>query len=125
MSDDAVLSSRISGPTGEAATRTQPVLAIVLVRGRLERPEWGTCAYRIPDEEIPVLADLLGKMWKYDPSERASTAELLEHNWFKDRDIPDAAFSNSLKDEDVVDWPLPEDTSVLWTLDGAAEEDIQ
>ncbi|RYP72717.1 hypothetical protein DL771_004053 [Monosporascus sp. 5C6A] len=79
----------------------------------------------IPDEEIPVLAGLLGKMWKYDPSERASTADLLEYNWFKNTDIPDAAFSDRLKQEDFVNWPLPEDTSVLWTLDGAAEQDVQ
>ncbi|RYP91249.1 hypothetical protein DL770_002641 [Monosporascus sp. CRB-9-2] len=68
-------------------------------------PEWGTCAYRIPAE---------------DPRAGGPPGEDVE-----DRDIPDAAFPDPLKHEDFVNWPLPEDTSVLWTIDGAAEQDVQ
>ncbi|KAK9792156.1 putative Protein kinase domain-containing protein [Seiridium cardinale] len=47
--------------------------------------EWGNNIRQVPDEEIPLFADLLGKMWRYDPEERITTAEILEHPWFDDR----------------------------------------
>ncbi|KAK2879498.1 hypothetical protein FQN49_000830 [Arthroderma sp. PD_2] len=34
-------------------------------------------------EEAKMLADLLGKMLRYNPSERISTKEALDHEWFK------------------------------------------
>lgn len=37
----------------------------------------------IPQEEIDVFADLLGKLLRYDPKERISAAAVLDHEWFK------------------------------------------
>lgn len=38
---------------------------------------------RIPDEEVELLGDLLGKMLKYEPEERITMEEVVEHPWFK------------------------------------------
>ncbi|KAI1348200.1 kinase-like domain-containing protein [Xylaria sp. FL0043] len=39
--------------------------------------------YRIPKDEIMILADLLRRMLKYKPSDRLSTSNILQHTWFK------------------------------------------
>ena len=78
--------------------------------------EWGGKVWRIPNKEIPILADLLSKMWKYNPAERTSTYELLKHEWFADRHIPDRAIQAIAKNDDYVmtyQWSLPHDPSVL------------
>lgn len=37
----------------------------------------------IPDNEVPELGDLLRKIFQYDPSERISIEEVLQHPWFQ------------------------------------------
>ncbi|KAI0012677.1 kinase-like domain-containing protein [Xylariaceae sp. FL0662B] len=48
-----------------------------------EVPTWIKYTWRMPDEEIPLLAGLVSKVWKYNPMDRAKASELLEHEWFK------------------------------------------
>ena len=48
-----------------------------------ENPNWVDKIWHIPDDEIPQLADLVSKAWKYDPAERADASSFLEHPWFK------------------------------------------
>lgn len=48
-----------------------------------ETPNWVDKIWHIPDDEIPQLADLVSKAWKYDPAERADASSFLEHPWFK------------------------------------------
>ena len=38
--------------------------------------------YSMADEEVPVFADLLRQMLKYEPGSRASAEEVLQHPWF-------------------------------------------
>ena len=37
---------------------------------------------KIPEEEAALLYDLLSKIFVYDPSERVSVKELVDHPWF-------------------------------------------
>lgn len=37
----------------------------------------------ISNEEVEVFADLLSKLVRYDPEERISVTDVLEHEWFK------------------------------------------
>ncbi|KAI1300934.1 kinase-like domain-containing protein [Xylaria venustula] len=39
--------------------------------------------YRIPKDELRILADLLRRMLKYKPSDRLAASSVLEHAWFK------------------------------------------
>ncbi|CAJ2513915.1 Uu.00g020340.m01.CDS01 [Anthostomella pinea] len=41
-----------------------------------------TTSHRLPSDEVVALADLLGKMLKYDAEDRTSAAEALDHPWF-------------------------------------------
>ncbi|KAI0903385.1 kinase-like protein [Ustulina deusta] len=41
--------------------------------------------YRIPKREVTILADLLPRMLKYQPSDRLSISSVLEHPWFRTR----------------------------------------
>jgi serine/threonine-protein kinase SRPK3 len=38
---------------------------------------------RLSSEEVELLADLLGKMLKYDPRDRIGIDEVVEHPWFQ------------------------------------------
>ena len=48
-----------------------------------DNPNWVDKAWCISDDEIPQLADLVSKAWKYDPAERADASSFLDHPWFK------------------------------------------
>ncbi|KAK8098446.1 kinase-like protein [Apiospora kogelbergensis] len=39
--------------------------------------------WRVPEEEVYQLADLFGKVLRYDPGERISIDEVMQHEWFK------------------------------------------
>ncbi|KAI5922027.1 kinase-like protein [Camillea tinctor] len=39
--------------------------------------------YSLPEEEVLLLADLLGKMFQYDPEKRIKAADVLKHAWYK------------------------------------------
>ncbi|KAI1504078.1 kinase-like protein [Biscogniauxia marginata] len=41
--------------------------------------------YTLPDEEVLLLADLLGKMFQYEPGKRIKAADVLKHEWYKKR----------------------------------------
>ena len=45
----------------------------------------------ISDKEVDLLSDLLGRLLRYDPAERISAKEALEHDWFKFCEQPAAA----------------------------------
>lgn len=47
------------------------------------KPNWVEYTWRIPEEEIIPLADLVGRAWKYDPNERVEASSLLNHAWFQ------------------------------------------
>lgn len=48
-----------------------------------EKPNWVEYTWRIPDEETIPLADLVSRVWKYDPSERVQASTLINHVWFQ------------------------------------------
>ncbi|KAK7966600.1 kinase-like domain-containing protein [Apiospora aurea] len=39
--------------------------------------------HSMPDSEVPELGDLLRRIFKYDPGERISIEEVLQHRWFQ------------------------------------------
>ncbi|KAI3320446.1 kinase-like domain-containing protein [Xylariaceae sp. AK1471] len=39
--------------------------------------------FKIPDDEVRVLGDLLTRMFKYEPTERPTIKAVLEHEWFE------------------------------------------
>lgn len=41
-------------------------------------------SHQIPKGEVPILGDLLRRIFKYNPNERISTLDILNHEWFKD-----------------------------------------
>ncbi|KAI1085454.1 kinase-like domain-containing protein [Whalleya microplaca] len=64
-------------------------------RGHMEREEkkegdgdeeenWVHVKRQVPVEEVPILADLLSAILKYDPKERITLDVILDHEWFKD-----------------------------------------
>ncbi|KAI0521406.1 kinase-like domain-containing protein [Xylaria bambusicola] len=45
--------------------------------------EWGVVHYHLPEAEVKALADLLSQLFKYQPSQRMGTADILKHPWFE------------------------------------------
>ncbi len=45
--------------------------------------KWEVLHYRLPGAEVVLLADLLSQLFKYQPSQRISAANILRHAWFK------------------------------------------
>ncbi|KAI0134565.1 kinase-like domain-containing protein [Xylariales sp. AK1849] len=41
--------------------------------------------FKIPDEEVVILSDLLSRVLKYNPEERIDIHEFLQHVWFRER----------------------------------------
>ncbi|RYP78616.1 hypothetical protein DL769_003177 [Monosporascus sp. CRB-8-3] len=41
--------------------------------------------FRIPDEEVPVVANFIRHSFRYDPSERFDLAGIMNHEWFGGR----------------------------------------
>ncbi|KAI0427186.1 kinase-like domain-containing protein [Xylaria sp. FL1042] len=76
-----------SSPDGIEEILGQELREKVLVpkEGNIGREETATkmIPYRIPENELAILADLLRRMLKYKPSDRLSTSSVLEHPWFK------------------------------------------
>ncbi|KAI0860030.1 kinase-like domain-containing protein [Xylaria cubensis] len=50
--------------------------------------KWQSVHYRLPEDEISLLADLLSQLFKYQPCQRSSAADILKHAWFKKRPEP-------------------------------------
>ncbi len=74
-------------PTGQADIPEPRSIRDALARG-LVATNYGSmtiCQHHrdIPKNEIEIFADLLGKILKYDPRERLSAVEVLDHEWFK------------------------------------------
>ncbi|RYC55216.1 hypothetical protein CHU98_g10992 [Xylaria longipes] len=46
---------------------------------------WEVVHYRIPEDEVVLLADLLSKLFKYQPSQRMGASDALQHPWFRKR----------------------------------------
>jgi serine/threonine-protein kinase SRPK3 len=77
-------------PTGQAAYSDTPEprsIRDALARG-LVATNYGSGTIRqhhrdIPKNEIDLFTDLLGKILKYDPRQRLSAVEVLDHEWFK------------------------------------------
>ncbi|KAK1763008.1 Serine/threonine-protein kinase-like protein [Phialemonium atrogriseum] len=48
---------------------------------------WSECAHElhqlVPEVETKLLADLLGKLLRYEPGERLAAQDVLKHDWFK------------------------------------------
>ncbi|KAI0547612.1 kinase-like domain-containing protein [Xylaria curta] len=53
--------------------------------GEDEDEEWEVVHYRLSKDEVVLLADLLSKLFKYQPSQRISASDALQHSWFKNR----------------------------------------
>ncbi|KAK6073370.1 protein kinase domain-containing protein [Seiridium cupressi] len=74
--------------------------------------EWDNTVRRVPDEEIPLLADLFGNMWRYNPKERSTTAEILEHPWFYNRMPVDPRYDKGIEKEQGLAIPERSDNKV-------------
>ena len=48
-----------------------------------KHPNWKVFTWRIPNNEIVPLADLISKALKYDPKDRIDAGALLRHPWFQ------------------------------------------
>ncbi|KAI1085451.1 hypothetical protein F5B20DRAFT_518414 [Whalleya microplaca] len=46
--------------------------------------EWVEIQFKIPDEEVIILGDLLRKVIKYEPENRINIDTILQHEWFKE-----------------------------------------
>ncbi|KAI1739478.1 kinase-like protein [Xylaria scruposa] len=47
--------------------------------------KWKSVHYQLPEDEVASLADLLSKMFRYQPSQRIRAGIALKHPWFKGR----------------------------------------
>lgn len=54
-----------------------------IVEPGIDDVEGTNLSMHTPEAEQKLMADLLHKLFQYDPSKRASTEEVLEHEWFK------------------------------------------
>ena len=68
-----------------------------------EHPNWVEYTWRMPDDEIVPLADLMSKALRYDPDERIEASDLLKHPWFQ-----------PLHDENGKQEAVAETTSESW-----------
>ena len=66
---------------GGISRSLQETLSVSLVFEDDHSPDYTSIP--IPEDEIVSLADLLSKILKYDPTERISIHQALQHGWFK------------------------------------------
>ncbi|KAI0010247.1 kinase-like domain-containing protein [Xylariaceae sp. FL0662B] len=50
---------------------------------QMKDAQWVTFQFKIPDDEVPILGDLLRKVIKYDPDDRIDIETVLHHEWFR------------------------------------------
>ena len=76
----AILKSEIKAKSDEPRSIREK-----LSEGVRYTPDWPGSNIRrdIPQDEIEVFADLLGKLLMYSPDDRISARAALEHEWFK------------------------------------------
>ncbi|KAH8164012.1 hypothetical protein CIB48_g4241 [Xylaria polymorpha] len=85
--------------------------------------KYKTVHYRLPADEVASLADLLSKMFRYQPGQRIRTDIALKHPWFKQRakSIPASSAVGENEHTTSAQESLPVNTSLPTRLVGLRE----